>query len=209
MNHEQEIKQAVEKFKKEARKIRESDNPYYKDKEVQDYEINALRAKLDATVAEKSNAFDSAIAQEIESAEQKAKTSRFHTTETQKQSAQYALDNYVADVMLARDDAGKSAAYKALDSRLDDMSREELAHIRLQLPNVLQRVNSDADALKRLQGLNETLAKLQTEEQERLDELKAMKRIGADGTYRRLKMTHPAYKHLPTNQNSQTFKNTQ
>lgn len=207
MNQEQEIKRAVDKFRKQVEKIKTSDNPYYKDKEVQEYEIKQHRAELDATVSELSNAFDAQIAQEIEQAEDRAKASRFYTSETQKQQVEHALDSFVADVTLAYDDNGKHEAYKTLERRLDGMEPAELAHVRLKLPQALTRVNGDDVATKKLKSLNAVLAKLQTPEEERLDELKTAKRLGADQTYRRLKMTHPAYSHLRDNQHHRGFSN--
>ncbi|MCH4825598.1 hypothetical protein [Planococcus halocryophilus] len=192
-NAKTEIENAVKKFRREVEKIKTSDNPYYHDAKVQEYEIKEKRAELDAFVAEQQNAFNASIVAEIEKAEHAAQHSRFTATEQQRKQGDYALDSYVADVTLARDDNGKHSAYKTLERRLDGMSAEELAHIRLQLPSVLARVNGDTVALKRLQSLNETLAALKTEEQERLDELKAHKVSGADGAYRRLRMIHPAY----------------
>lgn len=193
MNQRQEIENVVKKFRKEVEKIQTSDNPIYKDKEVAQYEIKQKRAELDATVAELSNAYDKAIAQEIEQAEEKAKTSRFYTSEASKQQAEHALDAFVADVTLAYDDNGKYAAYSTLERRLDNMEASELSHIRLQLPSVLSRVGGDEIATKKLKSLNATLAALKTPEQERLDELKAQKISGADGAYRRLRMIHPSY----------------
>lgn len=205
MNQEQEIKQAVEKFKKDVRKIRESDNPYYKDKEVQDYEINALRDELDATVAEKSNAYDYAITQELEQAETRAKASRFYTTETEKQQTDYALDSYIADITMARTDADKYAAYSRFESRLDGMNEGALAHLRLKLPQALSRVNGDSFALKDLRKVNDALAALKTPEEERVTELKEAKRVGAAQSYRRLRFAHPSYSHLRDNQNNRGF----
>lgn len=201
----QEIENAVKKFRREVEKIKTSDNPYYKDKEVQRYEIDQRRAELEATVAEQSNAFDTAITQEIEQAEKAANASRFYTTETQKQQAEHALDAFVADVTLAYDDNGKHEAYKTLERRLEGMEAAELAHIRLKLPQVLSRVNGDEVATKKLKSLNTTLAALKTPEQERLAELKEAKRIGADQAYKRLRMTHKAYSHLRDNQHSGNF----
>lgn len=206
MNQEQEIKRAVDKFRKKVTDIRESDNPYYKDKEVQEYEIKQHRAELDATVSELSNAFDAQIAQEIEQAEDRAKASRFYTTETQKQQAEHALDSFVADVTLAYDDTDKHEAYKTLERRLDGMEPAELAHVRLKLPQVLSRVNGDDIATKKLKSLNTVLAKLQTPEEERLEELKTAKRVGVAQAYRRLRFTHATYSHLPENMHSGAFK---
>lgn len=193
MNQRQEIEQAIKKFRKEVDKIRTSDNPYYHDAKVQEYEIKALRAELDAFVAEKNSEFNAIMTQEIEKAEAEANKSRFIPNETQKKEADYALDSFVADITLARDDVAKYAAYNRLDERMDDMEAEALSHIRLQLPSVLSRVNGDEIATKKLKNLNETLSGLKTAQQERLDELKAEKRIGADGAFRRLRVTHPAF----------------
>ena len=193
MNHKKEIENAVKKFRSGVERIQNSDHPQYRDPLVKQYEIKALRAELDAKVTELSNEFDAIMAAEIEKAEAAAKTSRFYVSETQKQQAQYALDAFVADVTLAYDDNGKHSAYNSLELRLEDMSAAELAHIRLQLPSVLSRVNGDEIATKKLRSLNDTLAKLKTPEQERLDELKAQKVSGADTAYRRLRVIHPAY----------------
>ncbi|MCH4828076.1 hypothetical protein [Planococcus halocryophilus] len=205
MNHEQQINKAVAKFRNDVDKIRTSENPYYKDKDVQDYEIKALRAELDAKVAELSNAHDQAIAQEIEQAESQAKTARFYTTETERQQTDYALDSYIADITMARTDADKYAAYNRFESRLDGMSEGALAILRLKLPQALSRVNGDEIALNDLRKVNDTLAEMKTPEEQRLDELKAKKRVGAAQDYRRLRFTHPAYSHLRDNQHSGSF----
>lgn len=192
-NHKQEIENAVKQFRKTVDRINTSDHPQYRDPLVKEYEIKAARAELEANVAELSHQFDAAISQEVEAAEQKAKASRFFTTETQRKGVEFALDEYVAGLTLARDDTGKHIANNDLERRLEGMSAEELAYVRLQLPSVLSRVNGDPIALKKLQGLNEVLERLKTPEQERLDELKAAKASGADGAYRRLRMIHPNY----------------
>lgn len=204
-NHSQEIEKAVKQFRKKVDAIRNSDNPIYKDKDVQNYEIKQHRAELDAQVAELSNAFDATIAQEIEQAEAQAKTARFYTTETAKQQSEWALDSYIADVVMARTDADKYEAYRRFEERLNTMDEGALSHIRLKLPQAMTRINGDEIARKDLLKVNDTLANLQTPEEERLAELKEQKRVGADMTYRRLKMTHPAYEHLPTNQHNANF----
>lgn len=193
MNHKQEIENAVKKFRKDVEKIQTSENPIYKDKELVQYEIKQHRAELDATVAELSNAYDKAIAQEIEAAEQKAQASRFYTTEAEKQQSQYALDNYVTDVAMARTENEKYAAYNRLLERIEGMTDGGYAYLRLQLPAALSRLQGDPIATKDLRKVNDAFAPLKTPEQERVAELKAQKVSGADGAYRRLRIIHPAY----------------
>lgn len=205
MNHTQEIENAVKQFRKKVDAIRNSDNPIYKDVDVQNYEIKQHRAELDATVAEITNQFNATIEQEIEQAAAQAKTARFFTTETAKQQSEWALDSYIADVVMARTDADKFNAYRRFEERLNTMDEGALAHIRLKLPQAMTRINGDEIARKDLLKVNDALANLQTPEETRLAELKEQKRVGADMTYRRLKMTHPAYGHLPSNQHNANF----
>ncbi|MDJ0332114.1 hypothetical protein [Planococcus sp. S3-L1] len=206
-NHAQEIEKAVKQFRKKVDAIRNSDNPYYKDKDVQNYEIKQHQAELDATVAELSHEFDVSIAQEIEQAEAKAKTARFYTTETAKQQSEWALDSYITDVVMARYEADKYEAYRRFEERLNTMDEGALAHIRLKLPQAMSRVNGDEIARKDLMKVNDSLAKLNTPEQLRVDELKAQKSAGVVMVYSRLKMTHPAYRHLQSNQHNAGFNN--
>lgn len=206
MNHKQEIENAVKQFRKQVDKIQTSDHPQYKDPEIKDYEIKALRAELDAKVAEINNDFHATLKREIEKATPLATSSRIFITESDKRNAQYVLDEYVADIALAYDDVAKHAANEKLEARLDAMTTHgELAHVRQKLPEVLGRINGDPIATRKLKSTNEKLAALKTPEQERLDDLKAEKVSGADSTYRRLKMTHPAYSHLRDNQSNGGF----
>lgn len=203
--HEQEIKRAVDQFRNKVNEINTSDNPIYKDEEVRQFYVKQHRAELDAKVAELSNQFDATITQEIEQAEAQAKTARFYTPQAEKEQVAYALESYTADVVMARTDNDKYEAYNRLLDRIEGMSDGGYAFLRLQLPAALSRVNGDEIATKDLRKVNDAFAELKTPEEERLDELKAAKRLGADQAYKRLRFTHPAYSHLRDNQHSGSF----
>ena len=204
-NHKQEVDNAVKQFRKTVDRINTSDHPQYRDPLVKEFEVKAAKAELDAKVQELSNVFEQTIAQEIDRAEVEAKASRFYAPQAEKDQVAYAIESYTTDIVMARTDSDKYAAYNRLLERIEGLSDGGYAHLRLQLPQALSRVNGDEIATKDLRKVNDAFADLKTPEQERLDELKALKRLGADQAYKRLRYTHPAYSHLRDNQHSGSF----
>lgn len=193
-NYKREVEQAVKRFRKDVDKIRNSDNPYYKAKDVQDYEIQQLRKALETTVQDVESRFNAELDGELEQAERLAVRSFFTPTTNDKLIVADSVSELVADVTFAFTDAEKVDAFDRFEARIEQLEVNGLSEVRRKLPEVLSAIGQDQVITKKLKTLNATLRQIRTPEQEQHDELLDLQSNGVAQEFSRLKMTHPAFK---------------
>lgn len=186
---ERQIEKAVEDYREAVRKIRTSDDPIYNDPAKQDYEIKKLRTQLDANVAELKAKYQAEADVLIEEAERSAALSVATASDSDKSIVNQRLDEFTADVTLAYSKDDKLAAYDRLIESLKYFDLPKLLYLRRSLSDVIARIGDDETALRKLRELNAELQKINTSEQERIEELRELKRAGGDIAYRTFKLT--------------------
>lgn len=186
---ERQIERAVEDYRKAVREIRTSDDPIYNDPAKQDYEIKKLRTQLDEGVAELRAKYQAEADALIAEAEKKAALSVVGVGESDMAIVNQRIDEFTADVALAYSTDDKLAAYERLVDALKFFDLPKLYHLRRSLPGVISKVGDDRTILRKLRELNSALQELHTPEQERLAELRELKRAGGDIAYMTLRLT--------------------
>ncbi|WP_173916909.1 hypothetical protein [Halobacillus sp. Marseille-Q1614] len=202
MDKREQLKKEVEKLTKDFRKnvdaINTSDNPYYKDAEVREYEINKLKGELDTKVGEINKEFHAHIDADIEQAEREAARSSFRVMPSDRDLAKQFVTDLKAELTFAMTDSDKRQAIERFEEKMGHFETEGgLYAVKQQLPDVAQAVQDDEFAMKKLRQVNNTFNALQTPEQERLTELQDAKVSGVTHKYRTLQMTHPAFSYKP------------
>lgn len=201
MEFEDQVNQKVQQFRKGVDKIQKSDNPYYQDKAVQQYEIKGLREKLEEEVAEINAEHNRQSEQAVEQAKDKAAKSYFTVTDNDRRQIENILGEFTADVALAYNDTQRTAAFTKLEYKLEYLSDNQLAAVRKQLPEVLSKT-SDMGTVSNLKKLNTTLAGLQTPEEQALADTEEQAQRAPDMAYKRLQMTHAAFSDLQKNRST-------
>lgn len=185
---EKEIERAVESYKKAVREIQTSKDPIYQSPEKQEYEISKLREQLDANVAELKAKYQAEADVLIEEAERSAALSVTATSDSDKSIVNQRLDEFTADVTLAYSKDDKLAAYDRLIESLKYFDLPKLLYLRRSLSDVIARIGDDETVLRKLREMNAELQKINTAEQDRLNELRELKRAGGDIAYRNFKI---------------------
>lgn len=185
---ERQIEKAVEDYKKAVREIQTSKDPIYQSPEKQAYEIKKLRTQLDEGVAELRAKYQAEADALIAEAEKKAALSVVGVGESDMAIVNQRIDEFTADVALAYSDDDKLAAYERLVDALKFFDLPKLYHLRRSLPGVIAKIGDDKTVLRKLREMNDELRKINTAEQERLDELRELKRAGGDIAYRTFKL---------------------
>lgn len=186
---ERDIERAVETYKRGVQAIKTSDDPIYNDPAKQDYEIKKLRTQLDEGVAELRAKYQAEADAAIEEAEKRAAISVTGVGESDKVIVNQRVAEFIADVALAYSNDDKLAAYDRLVDALRFFDRAKLYHLRRSLPDIVAKIGDDKTVLRKLRELNSGLQEINTAEQERLDELRELKRAGGDIAYRTFKLT--------------------
>ncbi|MGM8212121.1 hypothetical protein ACLIBH_04910 [Virgibacillus sp. W0430] len=191
-NIELEINNAVEQFNKDVKAIKKSDNPKYKDRDVRDYELKALRKNLDKEVGALKKEYEQVSDNLIADASQKAARSSF-ASPANTAAIDTILDDFTADISLAYSDADKQQAREKLTNAIVNMTANEMAHVRRKLPSIVAQVSDEA-TLKELRHINSVLAEeLKTPEQLELERLKDKTSAGGAISYNHLRLTHQLY----------------
>lgn len=197
--YQNEVKSTIDQFRKDVNKIRNSDNPYYANsKEVQDYEIGKLRNALDETVKQLNKDYKAKANEAVAQAKEAAARSTFNVTDSDRKQASSALNDFVTDAMLSVGDSAKDEAFHALQRKLNYFGENELAALKEQLPNYLQKLGDDR-SMKNARQLKGTLSNLQTEEEAYLEEAHHYAQATIDQRHKTLKKTNAEYKGSPGN----------
>ncbi|WP_428909052.1 hypothetical protein [Niallia sp. Krafla_26] len=187
------IESETAKFRKSVDKIRTSENPYYADVKVQDYEIRQLREQLEKNVQEINAKFTADIDAKIAEMEPVAAKSYFKPTETDRKLVDEFISEFVADAKLGYSQKDKLEAVERFEQKLGYLDENGLSLVRKRLPEIADKLGDDKTIQSKLRSMNATFRELQTAEQMRLDELKEQKSNGVDYKFRTLRLTHPAY----------------
>ncbi|WP_338452326.1 hypothetical protein R4Z09_10835 [Niallia oryzisoli] len=197
--YSKQIEAEVAKFRKGVEKIRTSDNPYYADVKVQDYEIRKLREQLEKNVEEIKAKFTTEIDAKIAEMEPVAAKSFFKPTESDRRLVDEYVSEFLADAKLSYSDSDKLDAFERFEYKLGYLEENGLHEARKRLPEIAEKLKDDETLQKKLRGMNATFRELRTSEQFKLDELKEAKINGVDSAFRRLRLTHPAYSDYKNN----------
>lgn len=187
-NYEKQIEAAVNNFKRRRKRIQESDHPIYNVEGAREYEIEQLRDEMDAEISRINDEFETALEPVLEQAKYEAARSRFYVSASTKEEVTYMVDSFIADASLAFTDKSKVEAYAAFEEKLNELDEAALSEVRLQLPKIAQALGGDKTLEKDLKVLNTTLSRLKTPEQERYEELQALKVHGVDMKHRMMKL---------------------
>jgi gluconate kinase len=190
--HSKEIERLVKDFRKKVDRINNSNNPYYNDRAVRDYEIGKLKSELEASVKEINGQYREEAQELLEQAKRQAAHSYFKPSASDKEFVTTVLDEFTSNVAFAYTDADRAEAFASLEARFEHMTPEQLFAVKSQLPRVLQSA-SDEFTAKKLRSVNGTLSELRTPEQEALNDAKDIALSSPDMAFRRLKMTHPTF----------------
>ncbi|SFK12409.1 hypothetical protein SAMN04487936_107210 [Halobacillus dabanensis] len=192
--YQQQVDQEVKGFRNEVQKMKTSENPYYHDQAVLDYEIGQKRKELEKRVAEISDEFQKKIDEVVEAQEREAARSTFRVSTADRQLAEQFTTDLKAELTFSYSEADKRAAFNKFEEKIHHFDDESgLYAIKQKLPEVAQAVNDDEFSMKELRKINGTFNALQTPEAEHLEEIKQAKLSGVDTSFRRLRLTHPAY----------------
>ena len=185
---------AVESFRKQVAKIESSKNPKFKDAEVKEYELAQAKATLDDTAEEITRQHKGITEQALSEATAEAAKSYYEVSGKDKQLVDHHAESFISDVALAQGDPDKQKAFARLESAMEHMSASQLSGLKKALPSMLQGVNGDKAAIKKLKALNSSLSTLQTPEEEYLAKVKAEAGKSPHIAYKTLRLAHPMYK---------------
>jgi vacuolar-type H+-ATPase subunit E/Vma4 len=188
-----EIEGLVKKFRKQTDKIESSDHPKYSVPGTREYEVDQLKAELEQQVEDINARYREQAEAYLEQAKRDAALSYFKPSVSDRELVNSIVDDFTASIAFARSQDEKREVFEALNDRLHHMSEAQLYAVKSKLPQVLQSVKDDEFAVKELKNVNGTLSKLQTPEQEALEEAKQLALTSPDHKFRTLKMTHRAY----------------
>lgn len=191
--YQKQVEQAVNKFRRDFDKIKTSENPYYHDEAVRDYEIQRLREELEKQVNEINKQFNAEIDAKIEELEPIAAKSYFRPTETDKRLVDEFVSEFLADAKLAFSESEKLDAFEKFEEKLGFLDENGLSLVRKRLPELFDALSDDTTLQSKIRGLNATLKELQTTEKMALEELIEQKMNGVDAAFRRLRLIHPAF----------------
>ena len=185
---------AVESFRKQVAKIESSKNPKFRDSEVKEYELAQAKATLDNTADEISRQHKEVTEQALSAATVEAAKSYYKTSESDKQLVDHHVQSFISDVALAYGDNDKEKAFTRLEGAMEHMSASQLSGLKKALPSMLQGLNGDKQAVRKLKVLNTSLSALKTPEEERLAEVKEAAEKSPHIAYKTLRLAHPMYK---------------
>ena len=191
--YKKQVDQEVKRYRSEVTKMQTSENPYYHDPKVLEYETKQKRAELEKKIDEINKGFTADIDAQIEQMEAVAAKSYFRPSESDRKLVSEFMSDFLADAKLTYTDKEKLDAFERLEQRLAYLDENGLHEVRKQLPVVFDRLGVDTTLTSKLRGMNATLRELKTAEQMQLDELKEGKMNGVDASFRRLRLTHPSY----------------
>ncbi|SIS53961.1 hypothetical protein [Salimicrobium flavidum] len=191
---QQAIEAEVNRFRKEIDQINQSLDPRYESVAFKNDVISKKRKELEQRVREQEETFRKEAKQELEHAEAQAATSTIRPTESDRALAESTLSEFSSALALSYNDKQKAQAREELESKLSHMSREQLYAIKTQLPSVLRNAAGDEEALKQVRPIHRKLSEVKTEEQEQAETTKELADARVDGSFKRLKLTHKAFK---------------
>ena len=194
-HYQKAIEKEVKSFRKQVEKMQQSENPYYHDQKVQDYEINKLKESMETEVQRLDDEFHAKMDEEIEAQSRVAARSTFYTSDTEKRLVSDSLDELTADLTFATNDGQKLDAIEKFENKLNYLEDGGLAEVKKRLPEVARKIQGDEFSSKNLRKIYHTFDYLMTPAQETLEELREAKNSGVNQVYRRLRLTHQAYKH--------------
>ncbi|KAF0816575.1 Butyryl-CoA dehydrogenase [Bacillus sp. ZZV12-4809] len=197
-SYQKQIDSEVKAFRKSVDKISNSANPYYADEAVKKYEVEQLRNKLDAEVKRLESEFNDKMEEAIEHASKQASRATVYVNPSDKSRLAEITADLYADLTFASDPNRKSEAFDRFMEKVtafEDSGVGPLFELKRQLPDLMKKLEGDKFAEQKLRGLYHELASLKTDEEERLEALKADKLSGVAHNYRVLRMVHQAYKH--------------
>jgi hypothetical protein len=196
--YQKQVEQEVNSFRKGAKKIEESPNPSYADPEVREFEVGQLKDAMEKRVDELNREFHAKIDHAIEQQHQAAARSSVFVSSADKTRISENLRDLHAALAFATSDSDKALAFDKFSDKLDafeDSGLGPMFELKRQMPELLHKLGDDAYSKRKLQSMYGELAKLKTEEEEALKELKDQKLAGVTYKYKLLQMTHPVYKH--------------
>lgn len=197
-SYQKQVDQQVSQFRKGVNKINNSPNPYYASDDVKRYEIEQLRNKLDAEVKRLDAEFNSKMDEHIKQAAKQASRATVYVNPTDKARLNEITADLYSDFTFARDVNAKTKAFDRFMEKVtafEDSGVGPLFELKRMLPDVMRKVQGDKFAEQKLRDLYHELSTLKTDEEERLEALKADKLSGVSHNYSVLKMVHQAYKH--------------
>ncbi|MCM3087754.1 hypothetical protein M3557_07480 [Bhargavaea ginsengi] len=186
--YQKQVEAAVNKFKRSRKRIQESDHPIYNVEGAREYEIEQHREEMDAEVERINGEFEAAITQELERAKAEAARSRFYVSADTRADAEHMVDSFITDASFATNERDKIETFFAFEDKLNTLDEAGLSVVRLQLPKIAQALGDDKTLDKDLRMLHSTLSRLKTPEQERYEELQALKMRGVDIKHRMMKL---------------------
>ncbi|MCM3732355.1 hypothetical protein M3196_11850 [Fictibacillus nanhaiensis] len=194
--YSKQVEQEVKAFRKGVQKIENSQNPYYHDPVVAEYEIGKLRESLEANVKGLESEFSDKIDEAIAHQSRVAARSRFAVSPTDKQFVEGITQDLTTKLTFAMNEADTLSAIAEYEDKLESLENESaFSEVVKQLAEASRKVGDNELAQKKLRGLYRQLSDgLMTPEQEALESLKMDKLTGVTFKYKTLTMVHPAFK---------------
>jgi hypothetical protein len=191
--YENQIKREVEAFKKDVKKMQESENPYFKINDVLNYEIKQRRKQLDERVAEIKAQFEAEVDARIEEAREKAVRSVPAVSDTEKRIVDDMISELTAEVMMSTYDKQKHDAVDKFIEKIKYLKFGGLFELKRQFPQLVEKFNDDEIMKKQLHVIFNEFKSLKTPEQEELEALEQAKESGVDYHYRIYRMISRHY----------------
>jgi hypothetical protein len=196
-NFEKDIEKKVKSFREEIKKMKESDDPKYKIEGAIDYYTNEMKAQLEKEVADLNEEYAGIVS----SMKEEARRDMANQTKSIPQSERQAAADLVSEAVTSLKFSPNSGAIDVLLENAPYYSDSRKLALIGELGRLADAVESNKGASAKVKSLYQKLNEVNNGS---LIPVRIAESIpgSADGAFRRLRLTHEAYKSYGNNQHN-------
>lgn len=183
---QEEVGSQIKQYKKEVKRIQESDDPIMNTLGKKEYETKNIRKVFEDNIKKIESQYKAQGQEEIKELEQEAKLSHFKPSQSDQELVDNITEDFVFDLFMKTGDE-KQAIVSDLSDKIGEMSATQKVALRRKLPQLMQQLKDEPRAVQRkLRSVGHSLSDIRTEEEAALELLKQDVASGGTAEYRTL-----------------------